>query len=273
MTFGSKIRRAKKKERLTKAPGEYVYLPDANQDNALIANYQIHLFYEALGELLSVANEHEALDLFLNSERAYTDLQYDLRHIKNDSWGMNVVIREWDNRTNIQFEFRVFVSLGKVNAIAQYNPYCFYPALEGRQEEIKNRIVAHHEGIKHLLPYATYVIDYLVVGDYVKVVELNPFSPTTGGCMFKWEHERRELQGGVDIWGDLEEWEAKYGIEYSEEEKAERRKESNYPIVRFRETLLANVVDYAAIQESYFRGLSYEVPQPATATWSWCSVL
>ena len=90
--------------------------------------------------------------------------------------------------------------------------------------------------------------------------------------MFKWENERRELQGGIDIWGDLEEWEAKYGIEYSDEEKAEKSKESNYPIVRFRQTLLANVVDYAVIQESYFRGLSYEAPQPTSAR-SWCSVL
>ena len=164
-----------KKERSTKAPGEYVYVPDAIHDDALIANYQIHLFYEGLGDLLSVSNEHEAMDLFLNSERAFCDLQHDLRHIKNDNWGMNVVIREWDDHTNIQFEFRVFVCLGKVNAIAQYNPYCFYPGLFGREEEIKNRIVEHHQGIKDQIPYATYVIDYLVVGEYVKVVELNPF--------------------------------------------------------------------------------------------------
>ena len=90
-------------------------------------------------------------------------------------WGVKVIIRKWDEKTTLEFEFRVFVFMRKVTGISQYNLDIFYPNLQGKEEEIKKKIVDHHLSISDQIPFENYVIDYLLVGDYLRVIELNPF--------------------------------------------------------------------------------------------------
>merc|ERR1712217_808345 len=63
------------------------------------------------------------------------------------------------------------------------------------------------------------VVDFLVVplgnscedGQMsAKVVELNPFGPMTGASLFSWTSDRRVLQCGKDLYGDLEAWEKQH---------------------------------------------------------------
>jgi hypothetical protein len=42
------------------------------------------------------------------------------------------------------------------------------------------------------------------------VVEVNPFGRMTGSSLWSWEGERRRLQGGLDFYGDLDDWEGRY---------------------------------------------------------------
>merc|ERR1719189_2538238 len=42
-----------------------------------------------------------------------------------------------------------------------------------------------------------------------KVIELNPFGPMTGASLFQWNSDRRILQGGKDLFGDLDDCERK----------------------------------------------------------------
>ncbi len=56
-----------------------------------------------------------------------------------------------------------------------------------------------------------YVADFVLLGEpeegvdlRVQLVEINPFGPGTGASLFDWHAERRLLQAGHDLWGDLD---------------------------------------------------------------------
>ena len=68
-------------------------------------------------------------------------------------WGVKVIIRKWDKKTTLEFEFRVFVFMRKVTGISQYNLDIFYPNLQGKEEEIKKKIVDHHLSISDQIPF------------------------------------------------------------------------------------------------------------------------
>lgn len=75
--------------------------------------------------------------------------------------------------------------------------------------------------------------------------------------MFQWEIDRRLLQCGEDIWGDLEKWEGLYNISYSGEKKLEF-KNLEFPIMRIRKAPLPTIVDYSAIQDDLL-SLAYKL--------------
>lgn len=80
--------------------------------------------------------------------------------------------------------------------------------------------------VRDLLPADNYIIDLAVLdkgqGDIV-VIELNPFGPNTGPSLFSWQGDRRLLQGGLDVYGDLEEHETTYPPGVSLEPSVQRK--------------------------------------------------
>ena len=48
------------------------------------------------------------------------------------------------------------------------------------------RIEAFHAVHAHRISIESYVIDLAVLPDRVWIIELNPYSPTTGACLFDW---------------------------------------------------------------------------------------
>lgn len=122
-------------------------------------------------------------------------------------------------------EFRGFVSNGSLNALSQYNHLVFFPSLVARKDEIattitkffNDAIIPRLAGLKLAsgVPLDSYVIDFGLVEsigttsvvasdsaersgqprDQIQVIELNPFLPTTDGCLFSWDTERGLLDG------------------------------------------------------------------------------
>ena len=80
-----------------------------------------------------------------------------------------------------QFEFRGFVSGGKLNAITQYFTCCYFPELVARKASIENRVATQdvfssffqeelaaqlrefHLKVRDLIQAEHYVIDFLVL--------------------------------------------------------------------------------------------------------------
>ena len=77
-----------------------------------------------------------------------------------------------------QWEFRGFVSKGKLTAITQYFSVCYFEELSRDQDAICKKLVEYHERIKHRIqPHLTsYGIDFFIASDgSVMTIELNPF--------------------------------------------------------------------------------------------------
>ncbi len=77
-----------------------------------------------------------------------------------------------------QWEFRGFVSEGKLTAISQYFSVCYFEELSRNQEAIREKIVNYHESIKERIqPHLkSYGIDFFIASDgRVITIELNPF--------------------------------------------------------------------------------------------------
>jgi len=197
--------------------------------------------FTAANRILAVNNAKEALWLITNSERTYGDLFHTIKqhqsNPKDYEWNMKIVIREWDDRIYLGNEFRSFVVNGNLTAISQYNDMCFYPHIANKENEIKQQIKEFFDKeIKDTLNkyYHAYVIDFVLISDKeIKVIELNPFGGMTGASLFSWQQERKLLQGGIDLWHDLQQEKKvpkQEGEKDEEEEKEEENKENKKEI-------------------------------------------
>jgi len=141
---------------------------------------------------LRVNDGSEAMELLLTSERVFVDLRLELDFPK--LYKMNVILREWyDIKYGLQF--RGFVYGKKLNALSQYDPYCYFDKLQNDvlQEKIKDTILKLFDKVKNRIPQQNYVIDFGVAFPEKKlekcvglIIELNSWSTSTGSGCFSW---------------------------------------------------------------------------------------
>jgi hypothetical protein len=185
------------------------------------ANYQDPLLYnnaiyatlmESGTEALRITNGREAMHLLQNSERTYVDLLLSLDCRKDSMLPKDeiqkVIIRKWDNRLPYHGEFRCFVHNYSMNAISQYDNYCYFPQLfetEGRLQEKEKLMRDYYQNqVRPLLEQANFpphfVIDLgVLINNTVTVIELNPADNDvvkgTGSAMFSWSRDADVIQG------------------------------------------------------------------------------
>jgi len=164
-------------------------------------NVKLQALFNVSARVLEVATPDQALHLLLSSERIYGDLQHALERDLS-LWDMNVIIREFV-KLDVSYEFRGFVCKKVLTAVCQYNDMCFYPHLKGKEVEIVDKLFNFFLTIRDLVGYDAYVLDFVIIGEDVKIIEINPFGLMTGSSLFQWEADRYLLQGGVDLYGDL----------------------------------------------------------------------
>lgn len=154
-------------------------------------------------EFLKCTDADQVLNLLLTSERVYTDLSLALdchQLDSNDEWSTNVILREWEPGLRQDSEFRVFVHDGRVTAVSQYNPYCRYDSLtkianSQAEIELKEAINNFVKNVVARIGMRDFIIDLALIGRTIKVIELNPFQTSTGGCMFSWRDDGEILAG------------------------------------------------------------------------------
>jgi len=94
-------------------------------------------------------------------------------------------------------EFRGFVTNKKLNAISQYYSFIYFPDLELRKQSLEAKMIKFFENnIWDKIPLDSYVIDFVVIEDQVKVLEFNPFNESTGGCLCSWETDDKIMRQG-----------------------------------------------------------------------------
>lgn len=125
-----------------------------------------------------------------------------------------LVIREWWD-ISPENEFRVFVRNGQITAVSQYFHLCYYPELVASAEGQRNLremistffcnvvqpVLPGGSGSLGKLKTDTFVIDLVLdltgkkYSQQVSIIELNPFTPSTSGCLFDWTRDRDILEG------------------------------------------------------------------------------
>ena len=166
----------------------------------------------------AVNNGADALELLLDSDRVYEDLEYALRGPPESwvasastattatsattattattatstlgkekilKWNMSLVARAWDPRLKPQSEFRGICWDGKLTCLCQYFHPLFFPELIANKTQIEQDIMAtfHTEKIMNAINRlgGHCMIDFAWLGPgEVIIVELNPFD---GVCL------------------------------------------------------------------------------------------
>jgi hypothetical protein len=194
----------------------------------------LRLFQETSASLLRVHTAADAIALLLSSERVFEDIIHTMDH-GAEGWAMSLVVREWDEDVRMQHEYRGFICAGQLTALSQYDDQLGY-AIERPREVLARAQSCFTRVLPSLQALgfdACCVIDFLIVppasgatdstsskhdcapegGWKTAVIELNPFGPMTGASLFRWDVDRRILQGGIDAFGDLASCEARWRSE------------------------------------------------------------
>jgi len=149
---------------------------------------------------LRVFSGSESLDILTSSFRIYEDLVREDECKENSRIStFKLFVREW-NTFEMDREFRAFVHNGEMNAISQCYDEWWFKGLKEVFNDYCLRIKDFFDNnIKTRLPVSSYVIDFAIIGDEVKVIELNPFQAfSVGPGVFNWEDDNdlRLLEDG-----------------------------------------------------------------------------
>lgn len=175
-------------------------IADLDQANPNYLNSKMIRLTEAQMQLLQCQNAKEVLNLLLSSERVFEDLSLALECKEfnaDDQWLTSIIVRQWQPDLREDMEFRLFVYEGQINAITQYNPYCVYPSLANKTSEelntLSNKMVTFAKQIHPLIEQKSYILDIAIINGEPKVIELNPFDPSTGPGLFSWQNDKQLL--------------------------------------------------------------------------------
>ena len=141
--------------------------------------------------ILIVKNGKDALNLLLTSIRNHEDISDWLEYGGKEQ----IVLREWNNELTLDNEFRTFIYNNKITAISQYDHYGTFPYIIKEKEKIENLIhIFWEKEVKNRINYPFYIVDFAYINGKIIFIELSPFFPTTGECLFNWNSDINELK-------------------------------------------------------------------------------
>jgi D123 len=173
---------------------------DSSSEPAVLslANSQMVAASAAQLQTLSCSSGREVVNLLLSSERVFVDLllALDCTSDPQDEWGTFLILREWDSDLQHDWEFRVFVHKNQVTAVSQYNHYCVFRELAACDaDRLLDQILEFWEVVQDKIEADSYIVDLALLrtGEW-RVIELNPFATSTGGCLFDWSPDGEVLR-------------------------------------------------------------------------------
>ena len=170
-----------------------------------VDNSIVGALLQAAVSSLRMESAEDAVLLLASSERIAEDIQLELD--ASETWGMNIICRQFEPHMKAHLEFRGFVYETTLTALSQYNHVVHYPALVADAEMYRSLIWDfYNQHVKqHIKPFGNVVIDFCVIIDYdapdpvrVIVIELNPYREYEGNgtdaCLFDWNDDRAILE-------------------------------------------------------------------------------
>eukprot|EP00927_Polykrikos_kofoidii_P052155 TRINITY_DN4593_c0_g1_i1.p1 TRINITY_DN4593_c0_g1~~TRINITY_DN4593_c0_g1_i1.p1 ORF type:complete len:637 (+),score=90.33 TRINITY_DN4593_c0_g1_i1:31-1911(+) len=138
-------------------------------------------------QVLRCESGADVMSLLLSSERVYSDLLDWLWFGEPEQ----VVLRRWEPEVSLDYEFRLYVHGGSLNAISQYDHYCRYDHLFLHRETLRERLRAFWREIHPNVGPASYAMDVAVLpqSGRLVLVELSPFLRCTGAHCFRWQRD------------------------------------------------------------------------------------
>ena len=133
-----------------------------------------------------------ALTLLLESSRTRDTLC-------NHLFDHYIMLRQWTPIDEWQ-EFRCFIYRNRLTAISQYHCYSKFKKLAGKIFLIRQAIVAFYQEVYSFIPYEDCVMDVIVNGDEVTIVEFNSFGADgiAGSGLYNWEQDEDILLSTTD---------------------------------------------------------------------------
>lgn|SRR3990167_5841164 len=160
-------------------------------ESTAVARALLQAFYDSM-----LVENHEIISLLLRSNRVHSEL-LESTLVEERYANTAIIIRPWVNIES-GFEFRVFVNDLRITSISQYEAV-YYPRVYAERFITKEKIVQfvnNHviNNLKNRL--RSFIVDVVLVGDRFYVCELNPFSQSSGSCLFSWQIDRQQLHSG-----------------------------------------------------------------------------
>eukprot|EP01129_Flabellula_baltica_P014870 TRINITY_DN725_c0_g2_i1.p1 TRINITY_DN725_c0_g2~~TRINITY_DN725_c0_g2_i1.p1 ORF type:complete len:351 (-),score=83.32 TRINITY_DN725_c0_g2_i1:33-1031(-) len=150
----------------------------------------------AFFRVMEVKNVDDALRLIMYSSRTISDMKRAIDYSDAVEWGMQFIVREFVNLP-IEYELRGFVYQNQLTALTQYYCDSTFPCLEENENTLVTLIQQFYEEVKDLIPVDDYIIDFVWIPEEgIKIVELNPYSQTTGPGLFDWRKDKHILENG-----------------------------------------------------------------------------
>jgi len=182
------------KKALARAEKAYLSrIQDMSSEERCDDNLRWKILSEEVTRAGAVTSGSEALELLLDSERVFEDLEFALRGPKatgsgepgKQAYKLSLVARAWDPRLTLQSEFRGIVWNGKLTCLNQYFHPLFFPELL----DVRDQVVADCQKlfekpavtstVKSLGGHCIIDFAWLAPNDVI-IVELNPFD---GMCL------------------------------------------------------------------------------------------
>jgi hypothetical protein len=142
---------------------------------------------QAFFHTLRVKSAQETLDLMSSSARIISDLLRALEH--QEIWDLEIVVREFVE-FDIKNEFRGFYYNEKLTCLSQYDTNYYHPI---DKDAISKRI---HLFMETFPVKTNCIIDFAITDTDIYIIELNPFTSSSGCALFKWNQDLEVLQNG-----------------------------------------------------------------------------
>jgi len=140
-------------------------------------------------QFMKVNSAKEALEIMSKSSRIISDLSRAKEY--QELWKeqkLNIVVREFIE-FDITQEFRGFYYGRKLRGLCQYDTNCFFEV----PKDLESRAI---QFIDSLSLEKDCIIDLVITNSNIWIVELNPFSQSSGCALFNWEKDYQQLTQG-----------------------------------------------------------------------------